>query len=54
MLEQADVSDIKSLNLIYEKIKNKTVTGLINCAGVFESLPFAFFPYENYKKGNKY
>ncbi len=49
-IEQADVSDITSLSLVYEKIKNKKISGLVNCAGIFESLPMSIFKYENYKK----
>lgn len=49
-IEKADISDINSLNEIYEKVKNTKITGLVNSAGVFENLPFLFFPYNNYKK----
>lgn len=49
-IEKADVSDIDSLNSVYEKIKGSTITGIVNAAGVFENLPFLFFPHSNYKK----
>lgn len=50
LIKQADVTNIDDLNNIYKDIKGKTVSGLINCAGIFESLPIKIFPYENYKK----
>lgn len=50
LIEVADVSDKNSLNAVYEKIKNKKISGLVNCAGIFESLPISLFPYDNYKK----
>ena len=49
-IEQCDVSDIESVRLFYEKIKDKTVSGLVNCAGIMEPLTFALQPYEKYKK----
>jgi len=48
-LEQADVTKIEDLNLIYEKIKHKKISGLINAAGVFSSWPIYNFKYEDYK-----
>lgn len=47
--EQADVTKIKDLKLVYEKIKHKKVTGLINAAGIFSAMPIQNFEYENYK-----
>lgn len=49
-LEQADVTNIEDLNLIYEKIKHKKVSGLINAAGLFAAWPISDFKYEDYKK----
>lgn len=49
-IEQADVTNINDLHKVSEFLKGKTVSGLINCAGAYESLPFSFFPYLNYKK----
>lgn len=49
-LEQADVTDLESLKLIYEKIKDNKVLGLVNAAGYFASWPMNYFKYEDYKK----
>ncbi len=49
-LEQADVTSIEDLNLIYEKIKYRGVSGLINAAGLFAAWPINNFKYEDYKK----
>lgn len=49
-IEQADVTKIEDLNKIYEKIKHKKVSGLINAAGVFAAWPINYFKHEDYKK----
>lgn len=49
-IQKADVCNVEDLNLIYESIKNKKVSGLINAAGVFSSMPIENFKYEVYKK----
>lgn len=49
-LEQADVTNIDDLKAVYDKIKNKKVTGLVNAAGYFASYPMNYFKYEEYKK----
>lgn len=49
-MEQADVTKIEDLNKVYEKIKHKTVSGLVNSAGIFTAMPIEYFKYEYYKK----
>jgi 3-oxoacyl-[acyl-carrier protein] reductase len=49
-IEQCDVSKIESVRLFYEKIKDKKITGLVNCAGIMEPLPISSQPYEKYEK----
>ena len=47
-IEHADVSNIENLYSVYEKIKHKKISGLINCAGVYESLPFSILTRDKY------
>lgn len=46
---QADVKDFDSLMSVYDKIKQKTISGLINSAGVFDNFPFSIFNQKDYK-----
>lgn len=48
LIENADVSSIEDLKLVYEKIKEKKITGLVNCAGVFDALPFSMLSSKRY------
>lgn len=49
-IEECDVSDIENVRSVYQKIKHKKIVGLINCAGIFEAMPFDLQPYERYKE----
>lgn len=49
-LYQCDVTSIEDLKIIYDKVRNTGVSGLVNAAGIFAAWPMNYFRYEDYKK----
>jgi NAD(P)-dependent dehydrogenase (short-subunit alcohol dehydrogenase family) len=49
-IEECDVSNIQNVRALYEKVKHKKISGLVNSAGIFDAIPFEFQPYERYER----
>lgn len=48
LIEEADVSSLEDIKAVYQKIKDKKISGLVNCAGIFDALPFSMVSSNRY------